>query len=290
MMNSTESSARAEAALAFLHAGTLYAFGTRPFLIGRGWQCDLTLQNTSVSRRHALVTRMRDGWVIDDLGSRNGVFVNARRVLRPMPLAAGDSLAIADEVVQVVPALGVNAPASSRQSGVRSKAALGLTTTTPMDGFALFMSAVDQALLRGRSLEAERLFAVHLGRPAENAAAHGRLDARTAEALSLLALRLGEATGSGVWLDFVLRLYASRAAVAPCSVVSGMHWLSHRLGGVNRTALKQYLVQVSRAELRAEDRGSLDRLHALSAARFGEAAGPDTARGGLRALSRLGTE
>jgi pSer/pThr/pTyr-binding forkhead associated (FHA) protein len=289
MMNSTESSAPAEAALAFLHAGKLYALGTRPFLIGRGWQCDLTLENTSVSRRHALVTPTRDGWLIDDLGSRNGVFVNARRVLRAMRLTAGDSLAIADETVQVVPALGVDAPVSSRQSGVHSKAALGVTTT-PLDGFALFMSAVDQALLRGRSLEAERLFAVHLGRPAESAAAHGRLDARTAEALSLLALRLGEATGSGVWLDFVLRLYASRMAVAPRSVVSGMHWLSHRLGGVNRTALKQYLLQVSRAELRAEDRGSLDRLHALSAARFDEAAGPDTSRGGLRALSRLGTE
>jgi pSer/pThr/pTyr-binding forkhead associated (FHA) protein len=288
-MNSTESSARAEAALALEHAGRLYVFGTRPFLIGRGWQCDLTLENTSVSRRHALVTPMRDGWVIDDLGSRNGVFVNARRVLRPVPLAAGDSLAIADEVVQVVAALGVDTPASSRQSGVRSKVSLGLTTT-PLDGFAPFMSAVDQALLRGRSFEAERLFAVHLGRPAESAAAHGRLDARTAEAVSLLALRLGEAAGSAVWLDFVLRLYASRVAVPPRSVVSGMHWLSHRLGGVNRSALKQYLLQVSsQVELCAEDRGSLDRLHALSAVRFGEA-GPETSRGDLRVMRSVGTE
>lgn len=285
-MNSTESSARVEAALAFEHAGTLYGFGARPFLIGRGWQCDLKLENTSVSRRHALVTPTRDGSLIDDLGSRNGVFLNARRVLRPTPLRAGDSLAIADEMVQVVSALGSDVPPSRRQSSVRSKASRGVETT-PMDGFALFMSAVDQALLRGRSLEAERLFAVHLGRPAESAAAHGRLDARTAETLSLLALRLGEATGSAAWLDFVLRLYASRAAVAPRSVVSGMHWLSQRLGGVNRSALKQYLLQVSAAtELCAEDRGSLDRLHALSAARFVEDAGPDTSRGSLRSFGR----
>ena len=69
-----------------------------------------------------------------------------------------------------------------------------------------------------------------------------------------------------------------------------MHWLSHRLGGVNRSALKQYLLQVSaQADIRAEDRGSLDRLHALSATRFAED-GPETSRGSLRALSRLGTE
>jgi DNA-binding NtrC family response regulator len=47
---------------------------------------DLVLQHTSVSREHAQLRRMTEGWVVSDEGSRNGTRVNgvaiARRILR----------------------------------------------------------------------------------------------------------------------------------------------------------------------------------------------------------------
>jgi len=50
-------------------------------LIGRGLDCDMTLDDSMVSRHHALVSKGRDGKIlIKDLGSANGTYVNGRRI------------------------------------------------------------------------------------------------------------------------------------------------------------------------------------------------------------------
>src|SRR3954469_7653230 len=56
-------------------------------LIGRSRDCDVTLDDPNVSRRHAELRREGGAWVIADLGSTNGVKINGQRVnehaLRP---------------------------------------------------------------------------------------------------------------------------------------------------------------------------------------------------------------
>ena len=53
---------------------------TATLLLGRGPVCDITLTDATVSRRHAALS-YRDGhWVVADLGSRNGTWVNGTRV------------------------------------------------------------------------------------------------------------------------------------------------------------------------------------------------------------------
>lgn len=44
--------------------------------IGRDEDCDLILQYPNVSRRHAIIRRNEDEYVIEDLHSTNGTFVN----------------------------------------------------------------------------------------------------------------------------------------------------------------------------------------------------------------------
>lgn len=57
--------------------GTRYLLGARPVAIGRGPDCAIREENTSVSRCHALITRGDDGcYRVSDLGSTNGTFVN----------------------------------------------------------------------------------------------------------------------------------------------------------------------------------------------------------------------
>jgi hypothetical protein len=63
--------------------------------IGRGPQCDLQLLTHFVSREHARITLHGGRAVIEDAGSRNGVFVNSVRVDRQM-LQQGDLVTIGD--------------------------------------------------------------------------------------------------------------------------------------------------------------------------------------------------
>ena len=66
--------------------------------IGRGDGCAVLLDSRSVSRLHALVQR-RDGGAMSlvDLGSRNGSFVNQRRVSLPVALNDRDQLVFGDQ-------------------------------------------------------------------------------------------------------------------------------------------------------------------------------------------------
>jgi transcriptional regulator with PAS, ATPase and Fis domain len=53
--------------------------GTR-ILLGRSEACDVVLEGAEISRQHAELLRIGSEWVIHDLGSRNGVHVDAQRV------------------------------------------------------------------------------------------------------------------------------------------------------------------------------------------------------------------
>jgi pSer/pThr/pTyr-binding forkhead associated (FHA) protein len=61
--------------------------------IGRSPDCDVFLDDVTVSRNHALLVHRQDGYYIDDLGSLNGTFVNRRRIDR-VPLHEGDELQV----------------------------------------------------------------------------------------------------------------------------------------------------------------------------------------------------
>ena len=62
-------------------AGTEYFLGVeRPVSLGRSDANDITIADRSVSLYHARIFWTDDGYVIDDLYSRNGVFINGRHL------------------------------------------------------------------------------------------------------------------------------------------------------------------------------------------------------------------
>jgi pSer/pThr/pTyr-binding forkhead associated (FHA) protein len=73
--------------------------------IGRAVEAEGKLdEDIELSRRHARIVRTADeSWEIEDLGSRNGTFVNGARLEQRVPLAAGDAIEIGGTklVVQV---------------------------------------------------------------------------------------------------------------------------------------------------------------------------------------------
>jgi class 3 adenylate cyclase/tetratricopeptide (TPR) repeat protein len=64
--------------------------------IGRGEQNDIRLADPSVSRDHALIRRVDGVYLISDLDSANGTFVNDQRVYAPRALSAGDRIRLAE--------------------------------------------------------------------------------------------------------------------------------------------------------------------------------------------------
>lgn len=72
------------------------------YTIGREAGNDITLEDPQISRHHARLTRQGNSYVIEDLGSTNGAFVNGRRVSTPVLLSNGDMLGFADTIVLAV--------------------------------------------------------------------------------------------------------------------------------------------------------------------------------------------
>lgn len=76
--------------------GERFTIGERGLLLGRGSHCDIILDDQGVSREHARVMLHNDAVWVQDAGSRNGCFVNGRRLVRHKSIAPGDELELGD--------------------------------------------------------------------------------------------------------------------------------------------------------------------------------------------------
>lgn len=101
--------------------------------IGRSRSCDLTLQTPDASRRHAEIVSDGSSWLLRDLGSTNGTFLNGERI-EEREISPGDRIEIGGDLVTfcvVDPGLDATAgPASSQaQTVLRERPALGECVT-----------------------------------------------------------------------------------------------------------------------------------------------------------------
>lgn len=96
--------------------------------IGRDPGAGLVLEDELVSRRHARVTPLEHGAVIEDLDSRNGTFVNGEEIHAPTQVDPGDQLLVGVSVLELRSAKQI----AERPSAVRPKPpALATPAQTP---------------------------------------------------------------------------------------------------------------------------------------------------------------
>jgi FHA domain/zinc-ribbon domain len=62
--------------------------------IGRSPDCDIFLDDVTVSRKHAVLVEQDGDFLIEDLGSLNGTFVNRKRIESATRLESGDEVQI----------------------------------------------------------------------------------------------------------------------------------------------------------------------------------------------------
>jgi DNA-binding winged helix-turn-helix (wHTH) protein len=90
------------------------ALGEGEHVVGRDPDLPVCLPSPSVSRRHALVRVQAGRATAEDLGSKNGTFLNGHRVREARPLAAGDILRAGSVEMKV----GVVAAPGSTETGI----------------------------------------------------------------------------------------------------------------------------------------------------------------------------
>ena len=99
--------------------------------IGRSPYCSIQLLSPQTSREHAAIL-VRDGeTTLTDLGSRNGTYVNGRRIRETAPLNIGDRITIGGLELVVFENRIVPADAALTQEHVVQHRLNALETTTP---------------------------------------------------------------------------------------------------------------------------------------------------------------
>jgi len=82
-------------------AGQLIPLKQGAVVVGRISTADLRINHPSVSRQHAQLTRRGDEFLVEDLGSQNGTYVNRRRVHGPTPVSPGDEITVGTALLKL---------------------------------------------------------------------------------------------------------------------------------------------------------------------------------------------
>lgn len=77
------------------HTGLRVVVQPDSFVIGRGEECDLVLNDRAISRQHARITRQGDVFFVEDLGSKNGTWLNGEPLSAAERLRDGDRIQLA---------------------------------------------------------------------------------------------------------------------------------------------------------------------------------------------------
>ena len=80
--------------------------------IGRDSVNEIVINDAEISRRHARLTFQGGKYVLEDLGSTNGTFVNGQRLAGPRVLKAGEVVSFGEQIVMVFEATNFDAGAT----------------------------------------------------------------------------------------------------------------------------------------------------------------------------------
>jgi len=114
--------------------GRRYPLENSQYVMGRHPDCDIVLESGSVSRQHAKVSKNGTNFVLEDLKSRNGTFVNGRLINESTKLVEGDTIRICDI-----------------ELNYHEEAESSLTASPSSDGSALGIMIVDDGDQAGSS-------------------------------------------------------------------------------------------------------------------------------------------
>jgi pSer/pThr/pTyr-binding forkhead associated (FHA) protein len=236
------------------------------FLIGRTTDCQLSLDDPLVSRRHAVLMVQLDGVFIEDLRSRNGVLVNGLKIEGRRRVNDGDVIRIGTQDLFLS---GVGDVPSSPSSSARNPLTItmqdvrvpdigppseegDMTGMLPIpsgaalpdkrvDALSLIGALADKALALGRVDEAERILQRTLHELLSKSGKGQPLAPELAEKAAFYAARLAAGTGKGAWVNYVFELYGNLRALMPGRLVDELYAVMRKVKSIDRVMLRAYL-------------------------------------------------
>jgi hypothetical protein len=251
-------------------------------VIGRGVDCNLTIEDTLVSRQHARIAIDEDGGVVEDLGSRNGVRVNGIAVAGPTRLGDGDRIRIGRQdfvFCCVDPALkprtyttGVlrlctncRMPYSRELLACPNCEATDQTdeeatlsgTFGPGDretwSVQLLVEALERAVTFGRLRDAERIVRQATAM-LEDALVRGEtIDSKVLASLSVQAVATSLVVNDPGWALWVLDVHRRTGNVPPVEVVECLGEVVDRHSNAFRAPLRELLARLNTPALSVRD-------------------------------------
>lgn len=197
--------------------------------VGRIADCWLTLDDELASRHHARFHVNGDELVLEDLGSRNGTFINGERIVGRRPLRDGDRIRIGRELIAVLGADG----SSEEDDQLRRTLAPGEDTRFP----SLIGQLVDKSLKVGKIKDAER-YAMALTSQLGNSRVPAEHPA--AQSCTSCLLSLAERTSNGVWIDRTFKLFAVQGWVMQEDLLERIRAALDRIPRIPGTGITDY--------------------------------------------------
>ena len=81
--------------------GTVIPLGAADVTIGRAPDSTLVLDDDYASNNHARISLTGSTWIVTDLGSTNGTWVDRSRITSPTPLSVGHQLKVGRTVLEL---------------------------------------------------------------------------------------------------------------------------------------------------------------------------------------------
>lgn len=257
------------------------------FVVGRSTSCQLSLDDSMVSRRHAVFTVSESVVTVQDLGSRNGVLVNQVKIEGAHTLSDGDLVTIGQQQMTIHIARGdLPDPVLATTGRFEMKTMMNLGDMKPdvveeptfvgrslsktlndsppdkrVHSLSLVGAVAEKALALGRAADAERLLDRPLKELLEKAEA-GQLSPEALLPAAKYAIELAKAGGDGAWVELALRLYRAHAELLPAELVDELYEVLRGVR-VDRDVLTEYIESFQSSKLGPNERFTLKRLEGL---------------------------
>ena len=96
--------------------GKVFPLMKNEVTIGRDINNEIVINDAEISRKHCRLVMTADGFVIEDLGSTNGTWVNERRISSQHLLRNGESIRLGDNITLIYEMVGVDEDATVASS------------------------------------------------------------------------------------------------------------------------------------------------------------------------------